>query len=113
MYPIGDRKGNLTSFNAQRLACMLGEAKPSVVVAQRSAVAKLPPNEGRIVFPGEDLDAASEANLTSGVQAENLAYVLYTSGSTGKPKGVMITHRGVCNRLLWVQENCSHASSRV
>jgi amino acid adenylation domain-containing protein len=36
--------------------------------------------------------------------SHNLAYVIYTSGSTGKPKGAMNTHRGICNRLLWMQE---------
>ena len=35
---------------------------------------------------------------------ENLAYVIYTSGSTGQPKGVMIDHRGIRNRLIWMQE---------
>jgi len=35
---------------------------------------------------------------------EGLAYVLYTSGSTGTPKGVMIPHRGIVNRLQWMQE---------
>jgi non-ribosomal peptide synthetase component F len=30
--------------------------------------------------------------------------VIYTSGSTGKPKGAMNTHRGICNRLLWMQD---------
>ena len=34
----------------------------------------------------------------------NLAYVIYTSGSTGRPKGVMIPHKGVANRLQWMQE---------
>jgi amino acid adenylation domain-containing protein len=34
----------------------------------------------------------------------NLAYLIYTSGSTGEPKGVMNTHRGICNRLLWMQD---------
>ncbi|MGQ8817279.1 amino acid adenylation domain-containing protein [Serratia sp. NA_13] len=34
----------------------------------------------------------------------SLAYVIYTSGSTGKPKGVMNEHRGVINRLLWMQQ---------
>ncbi|WP_010163251.1 non-ribosomal peptide synthetase [Sphingomonas sp. PAMC 26617] len=32
------------------------------------------------------------------------AYILYTSGSTGRPKGVMNAHRGVVNRLLWMQD---------
>jgi amino acid adenylation domain-containing protein len=93
------------NYPVERLAFMLGEAKPPVVLAARAVVEKLPLYEGRIVFLDEDIVAAEEENLTSGVQAENLAYVLYTSGSTGEPKGVMITHRGVCNRLLWVQES--------
>jgi amino acid adenylation domain-containing protein len=91
------------NYPIERLAFMLGEARPSVLLAQQDLVPKL--YAGRIVFLGEDFGAAKEANLNSGVQAENLAYVLYTSGSTGKPKGVMVTHRGVCNRLLWVQES--------
>ncbi|WP_193146732.1 amino acid adenylation domain-containing protein, partial [Serratia marcescens] len=37
-------------------------------------------------------------------QASHLAYVIYTSGSTGKPKGAMNEHRGVVNRLVWMQE---------
>jgi amino acid adenylation domain-containing protein len=37
-------------------------------------------------------------------RSENLAYVIYTSGSTGQPKGAMNTHRGIVNRLLWMQE---------
>ncbi len=34
----------------------------------------------------------------------SLAYVIYTSGSTGRPKGVMNAHRGIVNRLEWMQE---------
>ncbi len=34
----------------------------------------------------------------------NAAYVIYTSGSTGKPKGVLNTHRGIINRLQWMQQ---------
>ncbi|KRE95923.1 hypothetical protein ASG87_16835 [Frateuria sp. Soil773] len=37
------------------------------------------------------------------VHAEQLAYTIYTSGSTGRPKGAMNTHRGLLNRLLWMQ----------
>jgi acyl-coenzyme A synthetase/AMP-(fatty) acid ligase len=30
--------------------------------------------------------------------------MIYTSGSTGRPKGAMNTHRGLCNRITWMQQ---------
>jgi non-ribosomal peptide synthetase component F len=45
----------------------------------------------------------SSANLGIDVEPDALAYIIYTSGSTGTPKGAMNTHRGICNRLLWMQ----------
>jgi len=42
---------------------------------------------------------------------ESLAYILFTSGSTGRPKGVMVPHRGIVNRLLWMQEAYGLTSS--
>jgi amino acid adenylation domain-containing protein len=35
--------------------------------------------------------------------ADGAAYVIFTSGSTGGPKGVANSHRGITNRLLWMQ----------
>ncbi len=35
---------------------------------------------------------------------DDLICVLFTSGSTGKPKGVMCVHRGMTNRILWMQD---------
>jgi len=44
-------------------------------------------------------------NLSSVVVTpDSAAYVIYTSGSTGQPKGVAVPHKGVVNRLLWMQE---------
>ena len=39
----------------------------------------------------------------TGLQPGHLAYVIYTSGSTGTPKGVMVPHRGLVNRIDWMQ----------
>jgi amino acid adenylation domain-containing protein len=47
---------------------------------------------------------AADVALRQDVTPGHLAYVIYTSGSTGRPKGVMNEHRGVVNRLLWMQE---------
>jgi amino acid adenylation domain-containing protein len=37
------------------------------------------------------------------VGADTVAYIIYTSGSTGRPKGVAVPHRGLLNRLQWMQ----------
>lgn len=38
------------------------------------------------------------------ITPDSRAYVIFTSGSTGRPKGAANTHRGLCNRLLWIQD---------
>jgi amino acid adenylation domain-containing protein len=37
------------------------------------------------------------------LESDHPAYVIYTSGSTGRPKGVVVPHRGIVNRLHWMQ----------
>lgn len=51
-----------------------------------------------------DLGAYSKENLQSHVCGDDLAYVIYTSGTTGNPKGVMVPHKGVVNRIQWMQK---------
>jgi amino acid adenylation domain-containing protein/non-ribosomal peptide synthase protein (TIGR01720 family) len=51
----------------------------------------------------EEIGREERKAVASGAEADNLAYVIYTSGSTGRPKGVAVTHRSICNRLLWEQ----------
>lgn len=38
------------------------------------------------------------------VPCTNIAYIIFTSGSTGEPKGVAITHQGVCNTVIDVNQ---------
>ncbi|WP_387464164.1 amino acid adenylation domain-containing protein [Photorhabdus sp. RM323S] len=59
-------------------------------------------NEDAPKWSGRDVGnlLLAERGLTS----SHLAYVIYTSGSTGRPKGVMNEHRGVVNRLVWMQK---------
>ena len=51
----------------------------------------------------EELALEATENFDSGLDAEALAYVIYTSGSTGQPKAAMNRHRGIINRLKWMQ----------
>jgi amino acid adenylation domain-containing protein len=45
----------------------------------------------------------SVSNPQFTISPDNLAYIIYTSGSTGQPKGAINTHRGIINRLQWMQ----------
>src|SRR5204862_442265 len=84
----------------ERLAVVLGDCRPALVLAQKRLAGDLPFDAGRVLV----LDAesppwvgSSDANPDSGVRPNNLAYIIYTSGSTGTPKGCMIEHRSVVN----------------
>jgi amino acid adenylation domain-containing protein len=94
-------------YPPERLAYMLKEARVPVLLTQKHLLASLPENEAKVICLDSDWSTVankSSDNLVNKTKAENLAYVIYTSGSTGTPKGVMNIHRGICNRLLWMQE---------
>jgi amino acid adenylation domain-containing protein len=95
-----------TEYPRERLAYIIDDAELSVILTASHLVETLPENKARVVCLDKDwpeVAQESEANPHSHVSPDNLAYLIYTSGSTGKPKGVMITHRSVCNRMLWGQ----------
>jgi amino acid adenylation domain-containing protein len=93
------------AYPRERLARMLEDGRPPVVLAQAKTAALLPTHEGRTVLVDAPLELDEERSLPA-IRAvpENLAYVIFTSGSTGRPKGAMNRHRSIVNRLLWMQE---------
>ncbi|MFH9870306.1 amino acid adenylation domain-containing protein [Streptomyces lydicus] len=87
-------------FPAQRLAAMLAESRPAVLLTQEHLLAGLPPTDATVVCVDRDLadvEAHPDGAPETVGDAGDLAYVTYTSGSTGRPKGVMITHRSLYN----------------
>jgi amino acid adenylation domain-containing protein/non-ribosomal peptide synthase protein (TIGR01720 family) len=95
------------TYPSERLGYMLEDSSVSVLLTLARLVEALPKHKARVLCL--DTDALSfaqqtQSNPISGVMPKNLAYVIYTSGSTGKPKGAMNTHRGICNRLLWMHD---------
>src|SRR5205807_4403212 len=88
----------------ERLAFMLQDAHPQLLLTQQRLLPQLPETAQPVVCLDSDwqrIAGQSEQKPLSGVRGENLAYVIYTSGSTGKPKGTMILHRGLLNYLSW------------
>ena len=86
------------AYPAERIAFMLGDAKPPVVLTQQKLMEKLPSGGAQLLCLDKDWPAIAQestSNPISGTGPENLAYVIYTSGSTGKPKGCLVTHYNV------------------
>ena len=92
-------------YPAERIAYMLEDSAVPVLLTQ--ARIALPAHAARVVRVDEEwaeIERESAAPLDVEVSPDALAYVIYTSGSTGRPKGAMNAHRGIVNRLLWMQE---------
>jgi amino acid adenylation domain-containing protein len=98
----------------RRLASMLEDARPRLVISQESLRAGAP-ETSRLLMLGEFGAAASaqeqsthnptNADRVARLLRNHPAYVIYTSGSTGTPKGVVVTHEALNNYLQWsVQE---------
>ncbi len=96
------------SYPLARLEYMVRDAALNVVLTERRSqqfAREVAGSVGEVLSLDESwAEQESGANLAVTIDSENLAYIIYTSGSTGQPKGVMNTHRGVCNRLLWMQD---------
>jgi amino acid adenylation domain-containing protein len=94
-------------YPRERLVYMAEDAGLAVLLTHSRLLGELPVGAARVVCL--DLARAAVAAQPAhapegGATPDNLAYVIYTSGSTGRPKGAMLQHRGVCNRLLWMQD---------
>lgn len=92
-------------YPPERLAMMLTDAQPLVLLSQHHLLGTLPGTSAKIITLDEDWAVdQSLTNPTSTVKPENLAYVIYTSGSTGRPKGVQIIHQALTNFLTSMQQ---------
>jgi amino acid adenylation domain-containing protein len=97
-------------YPPERLQYMLEDSLPKVLLTQTRLTQTLPQTTAAVIalddvrstiaqHSAENLEAASLR-----LYPHHLAYVIYTSGSTGRPKGAMNEHRGVVNRLQWMQD---------
>ncbi|WP_405402111.1 amino acid adenylation domain-containing protein [Streptomyces sp. NBC_01104] len=95
-----------TDLPAERVAVLLEDAVPSVVVTSTELRHRLPRGIATVVaddardLPGTPLGADERPAL----RPAHPAYVIFTSGSTGRPKGVVVPHDAIVNRLGWMQK---------
>ncbi|HET6978368.1 MAG TPA: amino acid adenylation domain-containing protein, partial [Pyrinomonadaceae bacterium] len=82
---------------AARVAAVLDDARPAVLLTQSHLIADLSEVHASIVLLDRAIECGSDEAPPRTTTPENLAYVIYTSGSTGKPKGVAVQHRSLAN----------------
>ncbi|MFI5567669.1 amino acid adenylation domain-containing protein, partial [Streptomyces sp. NPDC051740] len=99
-----------TDYPANRMAHLLTDAAPELVLTRGDVAGRLPASAAAhllvdeadtATLPGTDL---TDADRTVPLGLAHPAYVIYTSGSTGRPKGVVVSHAAIANRLLWMQD---------
>lgn len=95
---------------ASRLAAMLADTAPPLVLTETALAADLPENRSEdaprpVLLDGPTRPWAEELETPPDVEIvpESAVHIFYTSGSTGGPKGVVNTHGGLANRVLWGQ----------
>ncbi|KUL46259.1 non-ribosomal peptide synthetase, partial [Streptomyces regalis] len=96
-----------TGYPAERLAFMVEDAAPALVLTATDTARILPPGVPLLLLDTEttafDSAEVTDADRVRPLRPEHPAYVIYTSGSTGRPKGAVVPHAGIVNRLLWMQ----------
>ncbi|REG51589.1 non-ribosomal peptide synthase protein (TIGR01720 family)/amino acid adenylation domain-containing protein [Paraburkholderia sp. BL6669N2] len=95
-------------YPADRIAYLLDDAKPAVVLTQphllEAVMAAVGDNGVKILTVDTLRGADFTLSAPVPVASDQLAYLIYTSGSTGKPKGAGNTHRALANRIAWMQD---------
>ncbi|HVH34512.1 MAG TPA: amino acid adenylation domain-containing protein, partial [Tahibacter sp.] len=86
-----------TGYPPARLAMMLQDARPDLLLGADEAIAATAPQIPRRTVAQLLAQQAQPPLLGDGA----LAYVLFTSGSTGRPKGVAMTRRCVGALIDW------------
>ncbi|HEV2704400.1 MAG TPA: AMP-binding protein, partial [Pyrinomonadaceae bacterium] len=104
------------AYPAERLAFMLDDSRPRLILTQSSLRHRLPATDSLPVicldsqeWREQQPDLDTQAAALPNVSPENLAYIIYTSGSTGRPKGVAIEHRSAAMLLHWAREHFTDA----
>ncbi|WP_162911639.1 non-ribosomal peptide synthetase [Streptomyces koyangensis] len=103
------------SYPAERIAYMLHDARPALILTDTATGRTLPEGANgpdRMTLDGPDIDAVSQEpvhgldGLRAPLTPDHAAYVIYTSGTSGRPKGTVVTHWGIASLAAAQRERC-------
>jgi amino acid adenylation domain-containing protein len=91
---------------SERKRFLVEDTRAQALITTRALSKESAPAEVPRVLVGADEPVGPELPPLAdpGVTEADPAYVIFTSGSTGKPKGAVNSHRGIVNRLRWMQD---------
>ncbi|MFI6320156.1 amino acid adenylation domain-containing protein [Nonomuraea sp. NPDC050556] len=98
------------SYPAERIALMIDDADPVLVLTSAEGRSRLPEGGDHLVLDDprtraelEPLPAheVTDEDRIHPLNPHNPAFVIYTSGSTGRPKGVVVEHHSLNHYLAW------------
>jgi amino acid adenylation domain-containing protein len=102
-----------TRWPTERLRLILDDLNSEVVLLNKESLSR----QEELGQPSLLVDArATETSVPNPdieLDPSEPIYVIYTSGSTGKPKGAINVHRGIANRLLWMNDFFGRESAAV
>ena len=93
-------------YPPDRIAYMIADCAAPVIITEAALKTSLSPRAALTLALDSEwgcISERSDSNPQIPLQSSDLVYIIFTSGSTGQPKGAMNTHRGLVNRLLWMQ----------
>jgi amino acid adenylation domain-containing protein len=89
----------------RRLALILEDAAPAMVIAETATRARLPAGEMPVLLADRPLSVGVADVAAPELDPEAPAYLIYTSGSTGRPKGVAVSRRALAVHCRAVTEH--------
>ena len=93
------------TYPSERVNYMIQDSEVSIVLTNTDTEGIFGENTKVVDLRNEAFFAdQSVENPNIATQPEDAVYMIYTSGSTGLPKGTINVHRGLRNRIKWIQE---------
>ena len=98
------------SYPNERMKYILEDTQAAVILTNQAYQQQLESISSKAILAIDNKILLTELLLQQSTNPQtettstNLAYVIYTSGTTGNPKGVMIEHRGIVNRITWMND---------
>src|SRR5712691_6415080 len=97
------------TYPKARLALMVEDTRTPLLLTQKRLMERLPDLRAQVICLDtvwEEFAYEREDNPVNKAKAEKLVYITYSSD-----RAILVEHRGVCNRLQWLQDKFSLSSS--